>query len=121
MPKPKARTSAPKTSAKKPKDTAKSARETSESSTPAIGAVPPSGNGHISAAASPAGAMPANKTTEIAEKIKELVRLAQEQGYLTYGDVNDALPDTLVSPEELDEIYIKLRNLEVEKIGRAHV
>src|SRR5262245_37890831 len=27
---------------------------------------------------------------EIAEKVKELVRLAQEQGYLTYGDINDA-------------------------------
>ena len=33
---------------------------------------------------------------EIAEKIKELVRLAQEQGYLTYNDINDALPDQLV-------------------------
>ena len=42
---------------------------------------------------------------ELAEKIKELVRLAQEQGYLTYGDINDALPETLITPEDLDEIY----------------
>ncbi len=47
---------------------------------------------------------------DLTEKIKELVRLAQEQGYLTYGDINDALPDNVVTPEELDEIYIKLRN-----------
>jgi RNA polymerase primary sigma factor len=59
--------------------------------------------------------------TELNEKIKELVRLAQEQGYLTYGDINDALPDTVISAEELDEIYIKLRNLEVEIVDQAEV
>ncbi len=58
---------------------------------------------------------------DLQEKIKELVRLAQEQGYLTYTDINDALPDSVVSPEELDEIYIKLRNLEVEIVDQAEV
>jgi len=59
--------------------------------------------------------------TELTEKIKELIRLAQEQGYLTYGDINDALPENLVTPEDLDEIYIKLRNLEVEIVDQAEV
>jgi RNA polymerase primary sigma factor len=58
---------------------------------------------------------------ELAEKIKELVRLAQEQGYLTYGDINDALPDGFITPEDLDEIYLKLRNLEVEIVDQAEV
>jgi RNA polymerase primary sigma factor len=58
---------------------------------------------------------------DLTEKIKELVRLAQEQGYLTYGDINDALPDSVVTPEELDDIYIKLRNLEVEIVDQAEV
>jgi len=58
---------------------------------------------------------------DLTEKVKELVRLAQEQGYLTYNDINDALPDNIVSPEELDEIYIKLRNLEVEIVDQAEV
>jgi RNA polymerase primary sigma factor len=58
---------------------------------------------------------------DLTEKIKELVRLAQEQGYLTYSDINDALPDAVVTPEELDEIYIKLRNLEVEIVDQAEV
>src|SRR5712675_1227433 len=44
-----------------------------------------------------------------AEKVKELIRLAQEQGYLTYGDINDALPDNMASPEEMEEIIIQLR------------
>src|SRR5438045_786850 len=36
---------------------------------------------------------------DITEKVKELVRLAQEQGYLTYNDINEALPDSVTSPE----------------------
>ena len=58
---------------------------------------------------------------DLTEKIKELVRLAQEQGYLTYGDINDALPDNVVTPEEMDEVLIKLRNLEVEIVDQAEV
>ena len=60
-------------------------------------------------------------TFDLQEKIKELVRLAHEQGYLTYNDINDALPDSIVTPEELDEIYIKLRNLDVEIVDQAEV
>src|SRR5213083_815764 len=60
-------------------------------------------------------------TVDLTAKIKELVRLAQEQGYLTYNDINDALPESVTSPEELDEIYIKLRNLEVEIVDAAEV
>jgi RNA polymerase primary sigma factor len=58
---------------------------------------------------------------DLAEKVKELVRLAQEQGYLTYGDINDALPDGVISPDELDDLYGKLRNLEVEIVDQAEV
>src|SRR5207244_9304037 len=54
----------------------------------------------ISTVTAAAGAQPA---VELAEKIKDLVRLAQEQGYLTYGDINDGLPEGLISPEALDE------------------
>jgi RNA polymerase primary sigma factor len=66
----------------------------------------------------PASGQPA---VDIPQKVKELVRLAQEQGYLTYGDINDALPDSMISPEELDELYIKLRNLDVEIVDQAEV
>jgi len=57
----------------------------------------------------------------ITAKVKELVRLAQEQGYLTFGDINDALPDSLVSAEDLDDIITKLRGLEVEIVDQAEV
>ncbi len=67
------------------------------------------------------GTIKSHSGFDLTEKIKELVRLAQEQGYLTYNDINDALPDTMITAEELDEIYTKLRNLEVEIVDQAEV
>ncbi len=58
---------------------------------------------------------------EIANKVKELIRLAREQGHLTYSDINDALPENLVSPEEMDDILTKLRNLEIEIVDAADI
>src|SRR5437667_6484212 len=58
---------------------------------------------------------------DLTEKIRELVRLAQEQGYLTYNHINDALPDAMITAGELDEIYTRLRNLEVEIVDQAEV
>jgi RNA polymerase primary sigma factor len=72
---------------------------------------------HRAAQILPANSLPLN----LDEKVKELVRLAQEQGYLTYNDINDALPDGVVSPDELDDLYGKLRNLEVEIVNQAEV
>jgi RNA polymerase primary sigma factor len=83
--------------------------------------------GRLKAKRSPPNPIGHSETTETpsrpepAQKIKELLRLAQEQGYLTYGDITDALPDGLVSQEELDEIYLKLRNLEVDIVDQAEV
>jgi RNA polymerase primary sigma factor len=80
------------------------------------------GNGHANGHANSAGAAePGSKAAEIAEKVKELVRLAQEQGYLTYSDINEVLPHSIINPEELDNIYIQLRSLEVEIVDQAEV
>jgi RNA polymerase primary sigma factor len=54
------------------------------------------------------------------EIIKELVRLSQEQGHLTYNDISDALPDNVTEPE-LDEIFGKLRSLEIDIVDQAEV
>ncbi len=56
----------------------------------------------------------------VADKIKELVRLAREQGRLTYNDIDEVLSDN-ASPEEMDEIFSKLRALEVEVVDQADV
>jgi len=57
----------------------------------------------------------------LAEKIKELVRLAQEQGHLTYHDINEALPDHFASPDGIEDVLIQLRNLEIEIVDPAEV
>ena len=55
------------------------------------------------------------------EKLKELIKLAKEQGYLTYGDVNDILPENILSPDALDAILILLRGMDIEIIDASEV
>ena len=59
--------------------------------------------------------------TELSGKIKELVRLAQEQGHLTYDDISEALPESAIEPEKLDHIFAKLRSLDIEIVDQAEV
>jgi RNA polymerase primary sigma factor len=53
---------------------------------------------------------------DLTAKVKELVRLAMEQGHLTYDDLNEALPDDVVTPSDLDQVLAKLRGLEIDII-----
>ncbi|MEJ0090792.1 MAG: RNA polymerase sigma factor RpoD [Limisphaerales bacterium] len=69
----------------------------------------------------PAAVLQTRAVTDLAEKVKELVRLAQEQGQLTFNDISEALPDNEATPEKLDEIYSKLRALEIEIVDQAEV
>src|SRR5579862_8550284 len=118
MPKQKARTSATKASTPRHHESSRISQGTSANHSEA--ATAPT-NGHVPGASLTGAAQSTDRSAEIAEKVKELVRLAQEQGYLTYNDINDALPDSLISGEELDEVYVKLRNLEVEIVDQAEV
>ena len=123
--------SASEHSARKQKDASLSASRATEEiklfptgpgSAAATGATAFAVNGQIPAPGAVSGTGPAaNIHPELPEKIKELIRLAQEQGYLTYGDINDALSGNLITPENLDEIYIKLRSLDVEIVDQAEV
>ena len=90
----------------------------------------PNGNGeHASNGASHhAGNNGAHQTSNgspasapVSQKIKDLVRLAQEQGYLTYSDISSAWADMPMAPDQLDEICGELRNLDVEIVDHAEV
>jgi RNA polymerase primary sigma factor len=48
------------------------------------------------------------------QKIKELIRQANDQGHLTYANINDALPESIVSAEEIDSIIMLLRGMDIE-------
>jgi len=67
------------------------------------------------------GTIKTKSGVDLTEKVRELVLLAKEQGHLTYDDINDALPDNIVTPEDLDQIYTKLNNLEIEVVDPAEV
>ena len=60
-------------------------------------------------------------TIDLAEKIKELVRLAKDQGQLTFEDVGEILTEELSTPANLDHIFAKLRELEIEVVDAAEV
>ncbi|HMP77579.1 MAG TPA: RNA polymerase sigma factor RpoD [Kiritimatiellia bacterium] len=49
-------------------------------------------------------------------KIRELVKIAQEQGFVTYDDINETIPETMVSPEEFDSILILLKGMDIEAV-----
>ncbi|HMD60666.1 MAG TPA: RNA polymerase sigma factor RpoD [Opitutaceae bacterium] len=50
----------------------------------------------------------------INEKIRQLIRLSKEQGYLTFDDINEALPESIENQEEIDNVLSILQNLEIE-------
>ena len=66
-------------------------------------------------------APPGGPAAELSEKIKELIRLAQEQGHLTHADISDALPENELTPEKLDEVFAKLRAHEIEILDQSEV
>jgi RNA polymerase primary sigma factor len=72
------------------------------------------------AALTPAAA-PGDYATELAAKIRELVQTAKDQGHLTYEEISESLPEVLSAPEALDEIFAKLRELEIEIVDQAEV
>src|ERR1035437_7120169 len=58
---------------------------------------------------------------ELREKMKDLTKLARDQGYLTYGDINGALPTNLIDPEEIDGFILLLRGMDIEVIDSTGV
>ncbi|HYT60416.1 MAG TPA: RNA polymerase sigma factor RpoD, partial [Haliangiales bacterium] len=67
------------------------------------------------------GSIKSQSGGDLSEKIKDLIRLAREQGYLTFDDVHEALPETLISAEGLAEVYRTLGNLDIEIIDQSEV
>ncbi|WP_075091010.1 RNA polymerase sigma factor RpoD [Haloferula sp. BvORR071] len=67
------------------------------------------------------GDKPRIDTPEIQEKIRELIKLAKEQEYLTYDDINEILPNDLVEPADVEAIMERLRNMEFDIIDASEV
>src|SRR5271163_2888877 len=55
------------------------------------------------------------------QKIEELVSIAKEQGYLTYEEINEILPMTFDSPEQIDQVLIYLSGMDIQVLNQAEV
>ena len=59
--------------------------------------------------------------SEMQARIRELIKLAKEQGYLTFDDLNEALPAEVTDADELDAILTRLRRMEIDIIEASEV
>ncbi|MEE9328166.1 MAG: RNA polymerase sigma factor RpoD [Cocleimonas sp.] len=66
-----------------------------------------------------------NKTEEPQQEnveatgLKALILKGKEQGYLTYAEVNDHLPDSIVDPEQIEEIVTTIGDMGIKVYEKA--
>lgn len=53
------------------------------------------------------------------DQVKQLISIGKEKGYLTYEEVNDFLPDDLVSSGEIDDIFILFNEMDISVIDET--
>jgi RNA polymerase primary sigma factor len=54
-------------------------------------------------------------------RIRDLIQLSRDKGYITYDDIHEMLPEDIVSSEEIDSIMILLRGMDIEILDSAEV
>ena len=57
----------------------------------------------------------------IQEKVRELIKLAKEQGYVTFDDLDEHLPEGVNEPETIETVIGQLRAVEIEIIDSSDV
>lgn len=55
----------------------------------------------------------------IKKSLDKLIAIGKKKGYLTYDEVNDLLPDEIISSEDIDEIFEILNNEEIQIVDNA--
>src|SRR5918994_2693634 len=53
------------------------------------------------------------------EELDRLISIGKQKGYLTYDEVNDALPSDIVSLDQLDDIMMMFGSLDIEVVDSA--
>src|SRR6202047_3110087 len=64
---------------------------------------------------------PLDSAFDLQERVRDMVKLAKEQGYVTYDDINEALPENMADPEEMEQLINRLRSMEVDIIDASEV
>src|SRR5512135_399895 len=55
------------------------------------------------------------------QKVEELVAIAKEQGYITYEEINEILPMTFDSAEQIDQVLIFLSGMDIQVLNQVEV
>lgn len=55
------------------------------------------------------------------QKVDELVSIAKEQGYITYEEINEILPMTFDSAEQIDQVLIYLSGMDIQILNQSEV
>lgn len=58
---------------------------------------------------------------EFQQKMDELVVTAKEQGYITYEEINEVLPMSFDTPEQIDQVLIFLAGMDIQVLNQAEV
>jgi RNA polymerase primary sigma factor len=58
---------------------------------------------------------------EFQQKMDELVATAKEQGYITYEEINEVLPMSFDTPEQIDQVLIFLAGMDIQVLNQAEV
>ena len=66
-------------------------------------------------------ATPQDLQKAIQEKVRELIKLAKEQGYVTFDDLNEHLPEGITEADHIDSIISQLNAVEIEIIEASDV
>src|SRR5258706_16357111 len=53
------------------------------------------------------------------EELDRLISVGKQKGFLTYDEVNDALPSDIVSPDQLDDIMMMFGAMDIEVVDSA--
>lgn len=59
------------------------------------------------------------KSSEKTAIVKELIRVGKDKGYLSYDEVNDILPEEVVSSAEIDEVIETLQDEDIRLVESA--
>nr|MBC8378773.1 hypothetical protein [Planctomycetota bacterium] len=65
--------------------------------------------------------LPMARAEVIEKTIKSIIKIGKEKGHLTYEEINDALPDEVVSPARLDSLLMTLDELGVQLLDEAEI
>jgi len=54
------------------------------------------------------------------DRVKQLIDLGKEKGFLTYDEVNDVLPADIVSPDQIDDLMGMFGEMDIEIVDDIH-